>query len=46
MGYVPEDLMIVSCENGHDHQMHSDAVPSETSCPFCGASVEEYPCDA
>jgi len=39
MDYVPEDLMIVSCENGHDHQMHSDAVPSETVCPFCGGKV-------
>ena len=41
MDCVPEDLIIVSCENGHDHQMHSDAVPSETVCPFCGGKVHE-----
>ena len=41
MDYVPEDLIIVSCENGHDHQMHLDAVPSETACPFCGGKVNE-----
>ena len=23
MDYVPEDLVIVSCENGHEHQVHS-----------------------
>jgi hypothetical protein len=41
MQYDPDDLIIVSCKNGHEHQMHSDAVPSETSCPFCGGNVHE-----
>ena len=40
MDYVPEDLIIVTCNNGHEHQMHLDAVPSETVCPFCGGKLE------
>lgn len=41
MDYVPEDLIMVSCENGYDHQMQLDAVPNETACPLCGGKVNE-----
>ena len=40
MDYVPEDLIIVSCNNGHEHQMHSDAGVNESVCPFCGGKLE------
>lgn len=39
MDYVPEDLVIVSCENGHEHQMHSDTEVEEVVCFFCGEKV-------
>lgn len=39
MDYVPEDLVIVSCENGHEHQMHSDTEVEEIVCFFCGEKV-------
>ena len=39
MDYVPEDLIIVGCKNGHEHQMHSDTEIEEVVCFFCGDKV-------
>jgi hypothetical protein len=39
MDYSPEDLIIVGCENGHEHQMHSDTEIEEVVCFFCGGKV-------
>jgi hypothetical protein len=39
MDYVPEDLVIVSCKNGHEQQMHSDTEVEEVICFFCGEKV-------
>lgn len=40
MDYAPEDLIIVRCQDGHQHQMHSDAEVNESVCPFCGGKLE------
>ena len=40
MDYAPEDLIIVRCQDGHEHQMHLDAEVSESVCPFCGGELE------
>ncbi len=39
MDYVPEDLIIVGCKNGHENQMHSDTEIEEVVCFFCGDKV-------
>ena len=43
---ILEDVFLVECENRHTFQMVIGECPNEYLCPFCGAAVEEYECDA
>ena len=41
MQYDPDDLIIVRCTEGHEHQMMAGEDTGENCCPACGAAVQE-----